>query len=82
MTDITGQLDARIRKMATIVSRIFGKTKAMGAQTTIFCVVANENINGKYYSDCREERLLVNRSFYNEKLAQEIYEKTKRLLKL
>ena len=82
LTDITYQMDVKIRKMVAIFARIFGKTKEMGAQTTIHCVVADESINGKYYSDCREERLLVNKSFYNEKLAQQLYEKTKQFLKL
>ena len=82
LTDITYQLNASVRKMAAVVSRVFGKSKEMGAQTTIHCVVADENVNGKYYSDCREERLLVNRAFYDEKLALHLYQKTKHLLKL
>ena len=82
LTDIMYQSNSMVWKMAALCSRVFGKTKEMGAQTTIHCVVADENVNGKYYSDCREDRLLVNRSFYDEKLALHLYEKTKHLLKL
>ena len=36
------------------------KTPEQGAQTTIYCAVAEEleNVSGKYYSDCKEKLLL------------------------
>ena len=36
------------------------KTPEQGAQTTIYCAVAEEleNVSGKYYSDCYEKPLL------------------------
>ena len=65
-----------------IFATFMGKSIEMGAQTSIYCVVTNDNINGKYMADCREERLLVNRCFYDEELAKKMFEKTKRFLGL
>ena len=65
-----------------IFATFLGKSIEMGAQTSIYCVVTNENINGKYLADCREERLLVNRCFYDEELAKQMFVKTKIFLGL
>ena len=65
-----------------IFATFLGKSIEMGAQTSIYCVVTDENVNGKYMADCREERLLVNKCFYDEDLAQQLLVKTKRLLGL
>ena len=70
------------RWMTKIFITFLGKNVEMGAQTSIHCVVTNDNINGKYLADCREERLLINRCFYDEKLANEMFHKTKTLLGL
>ncbi len=44
-----------------IFATVLGKSIQMGAQTSIYCVVTNDDVNGKYMADCREEWLLVNR---------------------
>ena len=65
-----------------IFAAFLGKSIEMGAQTSIYCVVTSDDINGKYMADCREERLLVNGCFYDEELAKEMFVKTKRFLGL
>lgn len=39
---------------------VFMKTPFEGAQTTIFCAVDESlnNVSGKYFSDCKEKKLL------------------------
>ena len=44
-----------------IFATVLGKSVPMGAQTSIHCVVTDDDVNGKYMADCREEWLLVNR---------------------
>ena len=72
----------RMKMVLKVIATFLGKSKEMGAQTTIHCIVTSDNINGKYFADCREERLLVSRSFYDVKLAHQLYQKTKEFLKL
>ncbi len=61
------------------------KTAEQGAQTTIYCAVAEElnNVSGRYYSDCKENKLLPHAS--NDDDAAKIWtvseELTKKVLK-
>ena len=72
----------RMKMVLTVIATFLGKSKEMGAQTTIHCIVTGDSINGKYFADCREERLFVSRSFYDVKLAEQLYQKTKEFLTL
>jgi hypothetical protein len=36
-----------------------GKNGAQGAHTAVYCALTDEDVGGKYYSDCREETRFV-----------------------
>jgi hypothetical protein len=59
-----------------------GKNCHQGAQTTLHCVLTDENVNGKYYAGCREERMLVRKEIGNEETERNIFKRTKHLLSL
>ncbi len=50
-----------IQVVVWIVGYVFLKTPWQGAQTTIYCAVAEEleGVSGGYYGDCRQEELVT-----------------------
>jgi hypothetical protein len=63
-------------------SDTLAKNWEQGAQTTLHCVLTDDNVNGKYYMDCREQPWIVGRSVGNETVEKTIFERTKKMLKL
>ena len=60
----------------------FGKNSRQGAQTTIYCVLTDDDVNGKYYAGCRENSIIVRSQVHDESLAKKYFRRTKHLLSL
>ena len=60
----------------------FGKNSRQGAQTTIHCVLTDDDVNGKYYAGCRENSLIVRSDVNDASLAKKYFRRTKHLLSL
>lgn len=54
-------LDSYTQALVTLTAYFFLKTPWQGAQTTIYCAVAEEleGVSGRYYGDCKEEKLVT-----------------------
>jgi hypothetical protein len=66
---------------------VAGKSSCQGAQTTIHCVLTGNDVNGRYYSDCREESgwgvsADIRNDANNGEVGRMFYVKTKEYLKL
>jgi hypothetical protein len=64
---------------------VFGKNCVQGAQTTLQCVLTDDNVNGKYYWDCREYNggPYLNQDVQRDregKLSRMVFEKTEKLM--
>ncbi len=57
-----------------VVGSLFLKTPHQGAQTTIYCAVAEEleGVSGRYYGDCREEKLAT-AAANDDEVAEELW---------
>ena len=75
-----------------VIGAVMGKNSLQGAQTTIHAALASAsssssssaavNLNGKYLSDCREERWLVGRKVGDAAFEEKLWQKTQKLLKI
>ena len=74
-----------------VIGAVMGKNSLQGAQTTIHAALASAssssaavavNLNGKYLSDCREERWLVARKVGDDAFEEKLWQKTQKLLKI
>jgi hypothetical protein len=75
-----------------ILGIILGKNPNQGAQTTVHLALStnqqltyltNRNqLNGKYYSDCREETFIVSRQIGDLEIEEKLWQKTQDLLKI
>jgi hypothetical protein len=68
---------------------ILGKNIYQGAQTTLHLALASgqggstrDAINGKYFSDCREEKLIVSSQIGDKNIEKKLWEKTLEILKI
>ncbi len=75
--------------MIDISAYLSGKSCWQGAQTTLHCVLTDDDVNGKYFLDCVEggsiflnQRIRGDRSENGGKAAKTYFEKTKKYLKL
>lgn len=52
-TEIFDKGNIRLRGLVTVFSYLLGKNVYQGTQTNLYCCLADDLINGEYYSDCR-----------------------------
>ena len=79
-TSIFRNTKEHMKNLLTIFFFVFGKNARQGAQSTIWAVVTDQILNGKYLMDCRVQSLLVRKS--NTELEKRFYAQTKKILKL
>lgn len=82
LTDILRDVDPSIQSMFRLLFRFFGKNCRQGAQTSIHCVLTDEDINGKYYGDCRVVKIFKSNEVGNRETEEKLYAETKKLLGL
>ena len=65
---------------------ILGKNSYQGAQTSLHvalsCGSTRESINGKYFSDCNEEKLIISSQIGNKSIERKLWQKTLEILKI
>jgi len=71
-----------------VIGAVMGKSSLQGAQTTIHAALASASaseaaeLNGKYLSDCREERWLVAKNVGDRGFEEKLWLKTEKMLKI
>ena len=77
------------KELPISVKKSFLQSGCQGAQTTIHVVLSGAssstssvklNLNGKYFSDCREEKLMVSRRVGDVKFEATLWAKTLKML--
>ena len=63
--------------------RVILKTPRQGAQTTIYCAVAEEleGVSGKFFGDCREEELVTDVA-KDDEVAERLWKVSAEMVKL
>lgn len=78
-TNFTKEFSVLGQWITFITFLIVGKNARQGAQTSLFAVLSDENLNGRYLSDCRDA-LIVNPTVGKEDRETKIIKDTKHLL--
>eukprot|EP00095_Tigriopus_kingsejongensis_P000776 maker-scaffold67_size430214-snap-gene-1.20 protein:Tk00776 transcript:maker-scaffold67_size430214-snap-gene-1.20-mRNA-1 annotation:"retinol dehydrogenase 12-like isoform x2" len=81
-TEINRDILDKYKRMLTAMFYLIGKNCWQGAQTTIFSIVAEESLNGKYLADCRPNRWMVNSTVGDESREVRLIKEVKNLLNL
>lgn len=81
-TEILRTIDSNLATFINYTACIFGKSSWQGCQTTIHCVMTDENVSGKYYADCKPATLTAASQLGNVYIEKKIFEETKKILKL
>ncbi|XP_036358469.1 retinol dehydrogenase 14-like [Octopus sinensis] len=81
LTDIMRHTVPQFLRYFDCISRLFLKTPAQGAQTTLYCILSEklQNESGYYYSNCSQEDL--NSNGLNEDGAKRLWEVSEKAVK-
>lgn len=64
------------RRLIHVAGWVGGKNGAQGAHTAVYCALTDEDVGGKYYSDCREETRFVSSALGDVNVENMLYQKT------
>lgn len=75
-------MDVSVLLSATFFFAIAAKNAWQGCQTTLEAILTDQNVNGKYLSDCRETWIYSRKWIGNKKAEKTVFKEVRRLLRL